>query len=243
MLKKIGIALISVLLQFGYLFAADWWEKSHYTRWSKEQVESILNGSPWTSLIFIGRQRAHALAEVFHSDRIFFRMRLITARPVREALLRKDWMRRPVIGLEELKKADNVEKGASSELLLSKPNDVSAAGDGQYIVLTVSLRVITYQGWDEYTDIETLSNSDISNLTTNAFLTTNSGKRVALVKYEPPSSDGLGAKLYFPRTLGDGAPFISDRDREIIFETQINNKPATATFDLRRMKYQGKLEI
>ena len=97
------------------------------------------------------------------------------------------------------------------------------------------------------------------------FLSTTSGKRVYAVAYDPPGNDGLGAKYYFPRTMADGRPFITEVDREVRFETTLTVttpyvpnpflEPATPeplkrrsekiflTFDLRKMMIEGKTEI
>ena len=71
----------------------------------------------------------------------------------------------------------------------------------------------------------------------------------------------MGAKYYFPRKLPDGTPLVTPADKEIRFETMITlNEGTTLTgdqlgveieredriwmqFDLRKMVFEGKLEI
>lgn len=98
-------------------------------------------------------------------------------------------------------------------------------------------------------------------LASNTLLATSSGRKVFLTRYDPPGNDGLGAKYYFPRNLPDGTPLVTAVDKEIRFETMITlNEGVTLTgnelgveleredriwmqFDLRKMLFEGKLEI
>ncbi len=238
MLGKIGIPLLSLLLLSDLLFGQGEWKKVHYTQWSINQVDAILNGSPWTALIFAGHQPTQNLG----TDRVFFRIRLLTARPVREALLRKMSLHVPIVELEDLRRGAAEEKTVR-EFVRSRPNDIRVTGDDRSIVFGITLRIITGQGWEELDDEETLSSSNISDLIGGASLATNDGKRVRPSRYEAPNPDRLGAKLYFPRNLADGRPFIASDDKELYFETQLNDRQIRVRFDLGRMKYQGELEF
>ncbi len=99
-----------------------------------------------------------------------------------------------------------------------------------------------------------------TDLTHNTSLTTDTGKGVFLVRYDPPGQDDLWAKYYFPRNLPDGNPLLSQRDKEIRFETSItlleDAQPAFQSgsasqrtdriwmqFNLRKMIFEGRLEI
>jgi hypothetical protein len=99
-----------------------------------------------------------------------------------------------------------------------------------------------------------------TDLTSNTSLTTDTGRKVYLVRYDPPGPEGLGAKFYFPRNLPDGSALVAKEDKQIRFETALtlleNQQPAFQTeyesqrtdkiylqFDLRKMVFEGKLEI
>jgi hypothetical protein len=95
----------------------------------------------------------------------------------------------------------------------------------------------------ENTSPEELMTLQLSDVAGETFLSTETGRRVEILRYDRPSLDMLGAKLYFPRTLPDGRPLITNRDRELRFETRVGGKRIKAKFDLKKMKYKGKLEI
>jgi len=93
--------------------AKEFWETDSYLQWSAEQVQRILNDSPWVSLIQAGYRKvvlprcllnASGIPVVVDQPpntiadrerqyavdlRILYQVRLLTARPVRVALLRR----------------------------------------------------------------------------------------------------------------------------------------------------------
>ena len=83
----------------------------------------------------------------------------------------------------------------------------------------------------------------LSDLMDNTFLSTGGNRKVRIVKYERPSSDGLGAKFYFPRRLSSGKEWVNPQDKELRFTTRIRGKTITAKFDLMKLKLNGRLEI
>ena len=88
-----------------------------------------------------------------------------------------------------------------------------------------------------------LSNvSAASQLTAETILSTDTGKQVHLLKYVPPGQDRFGARYYFPRYLASGAPLLGTNDKELQFETRIDNHPVKVKFDLKKMRYEGQLE-
>ena len=80
-------------------------------------------------------------------------------------------------------------------------------------------------------------------LQSHTFLASGRDGRVSAVHYEPPHSDWLGAKFYFPRYLPGGTPLITAKDKELKFETRIGGRKIKAKFDLRKLQYKGTLEI
>lgn len=116
---------------------------------------------------------------------------------------------------------------------------ITAAGGGKTSVPTD----LTRQPWVEDTSPGELMALQLPDLLRETFLSTQTGRRVEILRYDRPSLDMLGAKLYFSRTLPDGRPLITDKDRELRFETRINGKSIKAKFDLKKMRYKRKLEI
>jgi hypothetical protein len=90
--------------------------------------------------------------------------------------------------------------------------------------------------------IAEISNADAAVLKTTTYLERKDGKRVALMDYRAPSTDGLGAKFVFPRSL-DGKPFIEANSGEMRFSTEVGKAlKISRRFKVSEMMYDGKLE-
>ena len=63
-------------------------------------------------------------------------------------------------------------------------------------------------------------------------LSTSSGKRVFLKEYIRPK-DNTGAKFIFPRTLEDGTPLFSPKDKDFKFGAPIAGNRMFATFKIK----------
>ncbi len=82
--------------------SAQWWDIKPYIQWSMEEATSLLNDSPWVALSPAGVRQQEIIRRVSDNDSgyvingvprgytitVFYRVRLLTARPIREALLR-----------------------------------------------------------------------------------------------------------------------------------------------------------
>lgn len=262
--RTIGTPFVLFLLFPMLLMAEEWWETQPYLQWSPEQVWTILNRSPWVVFIQAGIRPLSESVNVVQPSLPYsvrqvsllplsFRVSLITASPVREALLRQLASSKgaeTTINTEDYR-ADT-EKDRLDRFIATYPDDIRVKGDRQYIIIAVSLRVLdtdncwppldrTCPNWLEEPNADELSRIDASTLTSATSLATNTN-RVALLRYEPPGGDRLGAKYYFPRKLPNGAPLISATDKELTFETLINNSRVRTKFNLRKMSYKGKPE-
>jgi hypothetical protein len=261
MSRCFGVSLISAFIFCGLLTAGEWWEKTPYMQWSHAQVERILNDSPWVALSQAGRRRSEAInPRTNHKVRsgewlpVYYRIELLTARPVREALLRRISLEPgAVIHVHELNKTDEEkEQLRLDDFLALNPDSILIKGDEEHIVL--SLRLLVAQPatdetaweqeiWEEEDYGAELSEADLKSLPGNTSLETNTRKRVENCDFSPPGPDKLGTKIYFKRLLPDGTPFISDGDRELRFETRLNKRKVSVKFNLKKTVYNGKLEI
>jgi hypothetical protein len=204
---------------------------------------------------------------------IFYRVRLLTARPMREAYLGvidrgpefemqifTDLPLRKDISLENLNKESRLEK-----FMKENPQDIRLKGNDEYIVFTMteawrpystdvyspagragqtqSTNIEIWKSWRERTRPDQLASLELSDLVKATLLSTKNGEKTPLVRYEQPAGDNLGAKFYFPRLLPDGHPFVTLKDEELRFETRVGGKKIVAKFDLKKLIYQGKLEI
>jgi hypothetical protein len=237
-----------------FLVAQAQWEKKPYAEWSEKEAQKLLNDSPWgqtqvisdTSQMF-GNDRlssgASRVANVFHVN---FRIRFLSAKPVRQAISR----------VMELK-----QKGAVDERLASQLRAFAAADFPDYVIITVlcdsdqsNMRL------QEATAL--LNNRTTADLKNNTFLELKDGRRVFLQEYQPPRNDGLGARFIFPRLI-DGKPYITAESGDIHLVSELSqggggsrsqasgasggssgplNYRIDCRFKVAAMNFQGKLE-
>ena len=248
----------------GVVFPQQWYERRPYAEWSPKEVKRILEDSAWTKVQTLTVNNATPSASrTFESTgggdlqremQNHFRMRFLTAMPVRMAIARSLMLKHP----------EKMTPGrlAGLDRFVRQPDDLNII-----VLMTLSSTpagsVSMRDYWTSLLGLRT------SNLTSNTFLATNSGRKVYLNRYEPPGKDGLGAKFFFPRFLDDGTPLVTPQDKEIRFETTLENVrqrfgegnveglpdfgegPNLTTrqdriwvvFKVRKMSFQGRLEI
>jgi hypothetical protein len=124
-------------------------------------------------------------------------------------------------------------------------------GSEEYIILSIT--ETSYSPYLEPPDLwppryensrpSLLMNLQLSDLADSTFLSTGGNQKVRIVKYDPPSYDGLGAKFFFPRRFSSGKEWVTPHDKNLRFTTRLRGKVITAKFDLRKLKLNGRLEI
>jgi hypothetical protein len=238
--------------------APEWWELEPYTQWSAKEVGIMLGSSPWVRLSSMFLLRGSAKTNMAITKdwtgtdfSAVYQVRLITAMPVREAVLRSISLYPRSVGLDEIgKRNPEKEKARLENFVISNPNHFIVKGDEEHIIASVRL-IYAYEldkqmsggianrklpGFDE------LSEVDLPRIMANTFLETDSGKRMKISRYMPPGRDGLGAKLIFKRKLPDGTPFITETDKDLRLELRLKYHKVKVKFDLSKMMYRGKLE-
>ena len=252
-----GINRVATCLAFCLacsLVAQAQWEKKPYAEWSEKEAQKLLNDSPWgqtqvisdTSQMF-GNERLGSgtsrVANVFHVN---FRIRFLSAKPVRQAISR----------VMELK-----QKGAVDERLASQLRAFAAADFPDYVIITVLCDSDQpHMRLQEATAL--LNNRTTADLKNNTFLELKDGRRVFLQEYQPPRNDGLGARFIFPRLI-DGKPYITAESGDIHFVSELSpggggsrsqasgaaggspgplNYRLDCRFKVAAMNFQGKLE-
>ena len=232
-----------VLLMMGALLTPAQWDKKPYTEWSEKEAQKLLDDSPWGQTQTFATQTsgsapsASSSSRVFNTTQVNFRIRLFSAKPVRQAFSR----------IVELRQKGNVSPQLAEQL-----KALANADFPDYVIITVvcdaDQRTANFQ---EVTSI--LMSRTTADLKNNTFLEVK-GRRVYLQEYQPPRNDGTGARLIFPR-LVDGKPFITPESGEIHFYSELS-RPAISTspnsssqsytlnqrFKVSAMSFQGKLE-
>lgn len=247
-MKKV---LFSCLLLILFAFTALAQKTKPWTEWSQKDAEKIWNDSGWAQTQTEGGgmeestqtsaissttaaresqvRNASAAAKAGESGEkkeaaaIHYRVRLLTAKPIRAAFVR----------LVEL-------QGAPAERVAQLRSFVDR-DFGDYIVVT-----ITADGSDQKRKLavgQVLGNADANALKEVTYLERKDGKRVQLLDYRAPVEDGLGAKLVFPRTV-DGQPFIDANSGEVRFSMDLGKlAKINRRFKVADMMFEGKLEF
>jgi hypothetical protein len=217
------------------------WDKKPYTEWSEKDAQRMLKDSPWArtqsfdSPMELYRGPTGRSGNTTTPDRppdavhLFFRVRLFSAKPVRQALSRLIELRQKAGVNEQL--AARLKQLASGEFLeyivVAVTSDATAAGPNVQQASALLRR----------------NNAELKNTT---FLEIKGGKRFFLHEFQPASSDGfdaeVGARFIFLR-LVDGKPFITPESEEIHFVAPLSDTyKLDRRFKIKDMMYEGKLE-
>ncbi len=268
-----------ILLVLGLTFvmvspAAQVWNRD-FMKWSRAEALKIYNDSPWVSLVITGTRRTHTTqirkpalfseSEAQPGDRVngiasSYRVRLLTAAPVRQAYLRLVSLlpeHRNSVAISEMMNGSNPELEQLRLARFSKanPKAVSLVGSDAYIIVSIVAEEHAYFydrirgriGEVGRRRVETRPKVFMSlalpDLKETTFLLTKSGKRIELAGYQRPGLDGWGAKFYFPRSSVDGSPSVSVEDKELRFECSVGERRIEAKFKLKNLLYKGKLEL
>jgi hypothetical protein len=252
-MKKIFFAVLLTALLLGAGSA----QEKPWTEWSKVEAEKVLNNSPWghtqtdtdtsemmyspTSQSGIGSStRTGVLGtqtdrQSINSSRaaqgaknqaisINYHVRLLSARPVRQAFMR-------VIELTQ--------KTPDKELLDGLTSFVQR-DFSEFIVVAVAFDATDgrYSG----PALQAFAAANLGTLKNNTYLERKDGKRVFLMGYHAPISDGLGAKFIFPRIV-DEKKFLNAQSGSVRFYSEVSNQlKLNVTFKMADMMYNGQLE-
>jgi hypothetical protein len=213
-----------------------------WTDWSKKDAEKILNDSSWGQT-FTEEQTGPADTTVITNTRggmsgdrkgenpaaptakpVHYRVRLLTAKPVREAFARIVSLSQPDAGKE----------------LTDQLQGFIDRDFGDYLV--VSFTIESDDARRAQGSMMMLSKLTIDSLKDKVYLERGDGKRATFLDYKPPMNDGMGGKFVFSKTL-DGQPFLSDAQDTAKFAFQLSEKQKiNLKFKVAGMTYGGKLE-
>lgn len=153
-----------------------------------------------------------------------YHVRLLSAKPVRQALMR-------VIELTQ--------KTPDKELLDGLQSFVQR-DFGDFIVVAVSFD--STDGRFSGPALQAFASANLGSLKNKTYLERNDGKRVFLMQYQAPIDDGLGAKFIFPRIV-DEKKFLNAESGSFRFYSEVNGQlKLNVTYKLADMMYNGQLE-
>ncbi len=214
-----------------------------WTQWNQRDAEKILNDSGWgqtqtamstSEMTFSTASRdISGKGAVNEASGVNFRIRFLSAKPIRQAFLR----------LLQLDPKVAPEQVAQVQRFVDTKYD-------NVVVIAVSYDQDGLPKDGRFTApvFQAFSSGITSTLQNNVYLDLKGGKRIFLQEYIPPSSDGLGAKFVFPRT-SDGKPLLEAKSGDIRFYAEFprlsgNNQQVRLTmrFKVSDMLYDGIIE-
>lgn len=233
----------ALLLVFSVTTPAQW-DKKPYTEWSEKDAQKLLNDSPWARTQSFdspmelyrgpetGRQGPTSTAQSGRPPdavHLFFRVRFISAKPVRQALSRA---------------AELQHKGPMPEEFAAKLKQFVSFDFPEHIIVAVTSDASgTGANVQQAAALLRRANNELKNTT---FLETKGGKRIFLQDFQPTATDPMGARIggrfIFPR-LVDGKPFITSDSEEIHFVAPLSDTyKLDRRFKIKDMMFEGKLE-
>lgn len=233
-MRRLAIILVSMCVCVGLVSAQKKFKP--WTEWSEKDAKAILEDSPWahtqvetdtSEMYFSPTAQANsgagtsrgAQGATNQATNVNFHIRLLSAKPIRQALSRSITAKQPQM-------ADAMKAFVDRDF-------------GEFIVVAVS--------WDS-TDqrysgpaMQLFNSANTGLLKNKTFLEVKGGQRNFLGQYIAPQTDGLGAKFIFPRVI-DEKPFVPG-DGELRFYSEFSpNIKLNMRFKLSEMTYEGKLE-
>lgn len=258
-----------------YLKAQKGLEAKPFEDWSQAEVRELLQNSPWVR--YCMADQPYVVKEqlvgttgkriVERSYSTAWVVRLLTAKPIREAYLRKLSFLEPGLSINARTLAGESSRKAELDRLQrfirSHPNDVLVRSDPEHIVVCLAYSVGIENGPDYQRPAERGSQTSpekslipakseiplpkemrhlsLSGLAPASSLSTSAGKKAHLVRYELESP--ASARFYFPRNTADGRPLLADGDKELRFETRFGKTRIVAEFPIVKLFWKGRAEF
>ncbi len=208
-----------------------------WTEWSQKDAQKILDDSAWgqtqveadvSEMFFTPTTGSNpsraARGALNQSVPLNLRIRLLSAKPIRQAFAR---------AIELQQKTPNKQLSESLRGFVVRQFD-------RFIVVAVDYDCRDQRFSGQAMQLFNSATGEV--LKNNTYLETKDGKKLFLMDYRPPISDGMGAKFVFPRAV-DGQPFVKEDSGELRFYSEVSK---TLTLNMRfrvsDFMYEGVLE-
>jgi hypothetical protein len=215
-----------------------------WLEWNLKETTRILNDSPWAQTLLETKQAEGGAAAVTNTGSsrnmvsrdpsrdspgaitsyIKYYIRLLSARPVRQAVVRKLILDSPDMDAERKNQLKSFAEATTSDFIVvavvAEAKDTSMGGEA----------------------LKAFKGATLESLKDSTYLERHDGQRVPLADFIAPVADGLGAKFVFPRTLNN-QPFLEPGSGRLRFYSQLSNKiKLEARYKVSDMMYDGRLE-
>lgn len=223
-------------------------DKKPYREWSEKEATKILNDSPWgqtqtvadTSNMTGNNRVASSQSRISDVTQVNFRIRFLSAKPIRQAFSR-------IIELQQ--------KGELNEQLGKQLDGLANADFPDYAIISVLCDSPSQSSQLQQANAG-LSKYTTNELKPNTWLQAKGGEKIFLQEYQAPRRDGLGARFIFPRMV-NGKPILLPESGEIVFHSELpslvspnlRSEPISANqvvlnmrYKVKDMMFNGKLE-
>jgi hypothetical protein len=226
-----ALALCAALAATTSFAQSEDWQSKPYQQWTMKDVQKVLSDSPWAKTI--ARSGGMGTSGQNLPDKVYT-LRLRSALPIRQGLLRLRQLKDDYDKMSDKKKAEFDEK---NKALIDCPpcedNYVLAlvppsASEGR-MSLPASLKSATVESLKLYVQ-----------------LSDDRGQRRELVHYVPPKAVGQEVVFFFPKFNEKGEPLITPSSKRVSFNIDPAAMGGDATithfdFDVSKMIVGGKV--
>jgi hypothetical protein len=215
-----------------------------WLEWNMKETTKILNDSAWGQTQLETKQADGGSAAVTNTGSsrnmiprdaskdspgaitsyIKYYSRLLSAKPVRQAIVRKLILDSPDMDAQRKEELKSFAEVTTSD----------------FIVVAVVAEAKDRSMGNEA--LQAFKTSTLESLKESTYLERQDGQRVLLADFKAPIADGLGAKFVFPRTLNH-QPFLDPGSGQLKFFCQLSKKiKLEARYKVSDMMYDGRLE-
>ena len=215
-----------------------------WLEWNMKETTKILNDSAWSQTQLETREAEGASTAITNTGSsrtmvprdaskdspgaitsyVKYYIRLLSAKPVRQAIVRKLMLESPDMSAEQKEQLKSFAEATTSDFIVvavvAEAKDRTLGGEA----------------------LKAFEAATLTSLKESTYLERQDGQRVMLADFKAPIADGLGAKFVFPRTL-DGQPFLAAENGGVKFYSQLSKKvKLEARYKASEMVYDGRLE-
>ena len=215
-----------------------------WLEWNMKETTKVLNDSAWGQTQLETKEADSGAAAITNTGSsrtmvprdaskdspgaitsyIKYYIRLLSAKPVRQAIVRKLMLDSPDMDAGHKEQLKSFAEARTSDFIVVAV--VAEAKDGSI-------------GQDA---VQAFAGATFDSLKDSTYLERTDGQRVLLADFKAPIADGLGAKFVFPRTLNN-QPFLTPESGQLKFYSQLSKKvKLEARYKVSDMLYDGQLE-
>ena len=215
-----------------------------WLEWNMKETTKILNDSAWGQTQLETKEADSGAAAITNTGSsrtmvprdaskdtpgaitsyIKYYIRLLSAKPVRQAIVRKLILESPEIDAERKEQLKSFAEASTSD----------------FIVVAVVAEAKDKSLGEEAS--RAFASATFESLKESTYLERRDGQRVQLADFKAPVADGLGAKFVFPRMLNN-KQFLEPGSDQLKFSSQLSkNIKIEARYKVSDMQYDGRLE-